>query len=71
MMICSDCNGDGFILDHDDMNTHDPWDGSCRSCPVQAPCESCFITGIVAHPSELSPFDALMDNAQPFEMVGS
>lgn len=44
-MKCITCEGAGSTLEHDSLENHDPRDGGCTSCPVQAPCPDCDGSG--------------------------
>lgn len=42
---CPKCGGCGYTAEHDIMQNHNPEDGSCLTCPVQAQCSECGGTG--------------------------
>lgn len=46
MKTCSNCGGSGIVAEHD-IPAHHGEDGECVSCPVQAPCKICQMTGEV------------------------
>lgn len=45
--VCDVCNGQGWYADHDAKSAHNPYDGTCLTCPVQVQCEKCKGTGFI------------------------
>jgi len=46
MKTCPECGGSGIVAEHDIPANHGEY-GECISCPVQAPCVVCQMTGEV------------------------
>lgn len=44
---CDNCNGQGWTIEHNSMDTHNPEDGSCLQCPIQELCTKCEGNGYI------------------------